>query len=226
MPRRYRLGLRAQLKETTRARIVQAAVDLYTEIGISATTMRAVARRADVAPATALNHFPTREDLDRAVLDRALAEMAPPDTSVIDPEAPLASRVGRLCQEAGAFFDRAAPWYRMWLREPLTEGVYATAGAVVGGRWDQLFRSALGPLADDADAMTLLRATMHPRFFEAARAGHRSTESASDLIASLLTAWLQTRPASHGGRVVAIQPGAATRDRPAPEHGRSNRRCR
>ena len=196
MPRRYRLGRRVELKESTRARIVQAAVDLYTEIGISATTMRAVARRADVAPATALNHFPSREDLDRAVLDRALAEMAPPDVSVIDPEAPLASRVGRLCREAGAFFDRAAPWYRMWLREPLNKGVYATAGANVGSQWDQLFRSALGGLAADADAMALLRATMHPMFFEAVRAGQRSTEATSDLIAGLLTTWLEQRRAS------------------------------
>jgi AcrR family transcriptional regulator len=193
MPRGYRLGRRSILKEETRARIIQAAVDLYTSIGISATTMREVARRADVAPATALNHFPTREDLDRAVLDRALAEMRPPDLSVIDPEALLASRIRQLCREAGAFFDRAAPWYRMWLREPLNQGVYATAGAEVGGRWDRLFRAALGDLADDEEALALLRATMHPLFFSAVRAGRRSIECASDLIASLLTAWLEDR---------------------------------
>lgn len=193
MPRHYTLGRRAGGKDATRARIVQAAVDLYTEIGISATTMRAVARRADVAPATALNHFPTREDLDRAILDRALVEMAPPALSVIDPTAPLAARIERLCREAGSFFDRAAPWYRMWLREPLNQGMYATAGAEVGGRWDQLFRCALGGLAEDPDAMALLRATMHPIFFWAVRAGHRSTERASDLIAGLLTAWLEPR---------------------------------
>jgi AcrR family transcriptional regulator len=200
MPRAYRLGRRAALRAETRARIVQAAVDLYTEIGISATTMREVARRADVAPATALNHFPTREELDRAVLDRALAEMAPPDLAIIDPEAPLASRLGRLCREAGAFFDRAAPWYRMWLREPLNQGVYAAAGAEVGGRWDRLFRTALGDLAEDEEAMTLLRATMHPVFFTAVRAGRRSIESASDLIASLLTTWLEGRPSGDDER--------------------------
>ena len=54
MPRAYRLGKRATQKDSTRGRIVQAAIDLYTERGISQTSMQQVARRADVAPATVL----------------------------------------------------------------------------------------------------------------------------------------------------------------------------
>jgi AcrR family transcriptional regulator len=166
-------------------------VELYGEIGISRTSMHAIATRADVAPGTLFNHFPTRGGLDRAIVDRALAEMAAPDLSIFEGEATLAQRLARLCREVGTFLDRAAPWYRMWLREPMVTGVWAEAGAAYGARWDALFRLVLGPLADDPDAMAVLRATMHPTFFEAVRSRQRSTEETATLIAAVITPWLE-----------------------------------
>lgn len=193
MPRSYRLGKRAAQKESTRARIVQAAIDLYTERGISRASMQQVARRADVAPGTVLNHFPARDDLDRAMVDRALAEMSAPDLSIYDGLGTIGERLACLSRETGAFLDRAAAWYRLWLREPMVTGVWAEAGAAYGAQWEALFRAALGPLADDPDAMALLRATMHPTFYEAVRSGSRSTEEAADLIAAALTPWFEIR---------------------------------
>ena len=40
MPRPYRLGEREGQVQATRERIVEAAIDLYAEVGISAATMR------------------------------------------------------------------------------------------------------------------------------------------------------------------------------------------
>ena len=190
MPRRYNLGKRALEKDATRARIIQAAVDLYGERGISHTSMQQIAAKADVAPATVFNHFPTRAALDEAIVDRALAEMAAPDADIYDGLGTLGQRVARLAHETGAFIDRAGTWYRMWLREPMLDGPWNAAGADYGARWDRLFRGALAGLADDADAMAILRAATDPTFFDSVRAGTRSTDEAADLIAAAITPWL------------------------------------
>jgi AcrR family transcriptional regulator len=191
MPRPYNLGKRALDKDATRGRIIDAAVELYVERGMSHTSMQQIAKRADVAPATVFNHFATRADLDAAIVDRALSEMHAPDADIYDGLGTLRERIARLSRETGAFIDRAGTWYRMWLREPMTSGDWVAAGADYGARWDRLFRGALGPLADDADAMAILRAAMDPPFFDSVRAGTRTTDEAADLIAAALTPWLE-----------------------------------
>lgn len=205
MPRNYRLGQRATSMAATRERILQAAVELYTERGISATTMQQVARRADVAPGTVLNHFPSRDELDDAMVERAMAEMPAPELAIFDGLDTLGRRIQRLSRETGVFLERAAPWYRMWLREPMLSGSWVAAGAEAGARWEALFRAALGPLAEDADSMAILRAMMEPTFFDAVRAGHRSTEETADLIAAAITPWLEATAGRSG-----LAPSAAT----------------
>src|SRR5215210_765929 len=125
--------------------------------------------------------------------------MQAPDLSIYDGLTTVRERLTRLSRETGAFLDRAGRWYRMWLREPMVTGVWAEAGAAYGATWDRLFREGLGPLGDDADAMAMLRAMMHPTFFEAVRSGKRSTAETADLIAAALTPWLEAA-AGRGGR--------------------------
>jgi AcrR family transcriptional regulator len=48
---------------TTRTRVLEAAVELLGEVGVEATTMPAVAERADVALRTVYNHFGSKEAL-------------------------------------------------------------------------------------------------------------------------------------------------------------------
>jgi AcrR family transcriptional regulator len=55
-----RLGRR---KQETRARILEAAVELFGEVGFEATKVADVCERADVARQTFFNHFPTKGDL-------------------------------------------------------------------------------------------------------------------------------------------------------------------
>jgi len=58
-------------------------------------------------------------------------------------------------------------------------------------------RTALGSLADDDDAMAVLRAVIHPQFFDSVRAGKRSTDEASALITAVAVPWFAARaPAS------------------------------
>ena len=64
--RPYRLGKRADAATATRRRILEATLTLHDEQGITRTSVRDVAGRAGVAPATVLNHFPRMGDLIQA----------------------------------------------------------------------------------------------------------------------------------------------------------------
>jgi len=64
--RRYRLGKRAEAASGTRQRIVKATLLLHDEQGITGTSVRDIAGRAGVAPATVLQHFPQMNELIRA----------------------------------------------------------------------------------------------------------------------------------------------------------------
>ena len=64
--RPYRLGKRAEAATATRRRILEATLTLHDEQGITRTSIRDVAGRAGVSPATVLNHFPRMGDLIRA----------------------------------------------------------------------------------------------------------------------------------------------------------------
>jgi AcrR family transcriptional regulator len=54
-------NLRQKHVEETRTRIRDAALELIAEQGFAATTIDAIAARADVAPRTFFRHFPTKE---------------------------------------------------------------------------------------------------------------------------------------------------------------------
>ena len=193
MPRTYRLGERVTQMTATRERIIEAAIELYAELGISGTTMRQVAIRADVAPGTLRNHFGSREDLDRAMVERLTLEAPLPELSIFDGARSIGERLGRLIRVTGTFLDQSARIYRMWLRERLLTPVWAETGAAYGERWEQLISAALGPLAEDPDAMAIIRAVLVPSFFEGVRAGTRTTEEVSDLITAAISPWFAMR---------------------------------
>src|SRR5713101_7974235 len=57
------MGRRALKKESTKSRIVAAALALFRVKGFEATTTKAIARKARVAEGTVFNYFPTKEDI-------------------------------------------------------------------------------------------------------------------------------------------------------------------
>lgn len=181
--------------QATRDRIVEAAIELYTEVGISSTTMRQVALRADVAPGTLRNHFPTRFALDEAMVQRLTADAPLPDASIFDGAGSTAERVERFLRAAGVFFDQAGRLYRMWLREPMLSSPWTDTGATYGARWAELQRLALGSIAGDEDVQVVLRAVMSPPFFDAIRGASRTSEDAGALIAQVITPWIASRSA-------------------------------
>lgn len=193
MPRRYRLGEREAQMRATRERIVEAAIELFIEVGISKATMRQIGLRADLAPGTLRNHFPSRVALEEAMVERLTAEGPLPDASIFDGAETLPDRVGRFLHVTAMFFDQAGRLYRMWLREPMLSSPWTEAGARYGARWAELQRMALGPLADDDDVQAVFRAIMAPAFFDALRGPTRSIEEASALITVAIVPWLRAR---------------------------------
>lgn len=209
MPRRYHLGERATQMELTRDRIIEAAISLYTELGISGATMREIGVRADVAPGTLRSHFPSRELLEAAMVERLTAAAPLPELAMFDGADSLEERIRRLARATGSFLDGARRIYRMWLREPMLTGAWAETGARYGARWDELMRAALGPLAGDPDALALLRAVLQPVFYDALRTDGKPTDGVSDLVAEIVTPWLV-------GRLEGARHGTPQRPRTMP----------
>ena len=79
-PRKYDLGKRAEAAESTRRRIVEATFELHGEKGISGTTYKDIAERADVSLATVYRHFPAYGDVVEACGALTMARLP-----VVDP---------------------------------------------------------------------------------------------------------------------------------------------
>ena len=129
--RGYRLGKRAQSASATRQRIVEATLTLHDEQGITGTSVRDVAGRAGVAPATVLHHFPRMDDLIQACGELSFALAPMPAEAIFDAGADRASRMRRLTLELFSWWERlgvsgwnhlqvdrvALPRVDEWLRE-------------------------------------------------------------------------------------------------------------
>lgn len=200
MPRRYTLGRRAAPKAETRARIVDAAVEIFRERGMAAASNLAVAKAADVAPATVRNHFPGPRDLSAAVFDQVLGRLAPPTPAIFDGVAGLPARIQRLATELADFYARSDIWWRAYQREP--ELIDAWAGGV--DRYyreiDALMRAALGDLGEDATALSVVAAVIGPPTYFALQARGASPGEAVGLSVELVVPWLEARARTRGAR--------------------------
>ena len=79
MARAYTLKRRAESREATRSRIVEAAIELHQTIGPSATTVTDIAERAGVGRVTVYRHFPDEAALAWACSGLYLQRNPPPD---------------------------------------------------------------------------------------------------------------------------------------------------
>jgi hypothetical protein len=75
-------------------------------------------------------------------------------------------------------------------------GPWAEKGAEYGARWNELMRTALGPLANDDEAMAILRGVLEPTFFANVRGRTKTTGEAAGLVTSALVPWFTAREAS------------------------------
>jgi len=200
MPRRYSLGRRAAPKAETRDRIVAAALAIYRDHGLAGASNLAIARAADVAPATIRNHFPDPGDLTRAVFAAMLTAIEIPTPAIFDGLQTMRDRVTRLARELASFYERSEPWWRAYEREP--ELINAWAGGVDQYYADieRLMRAALGDLGSDDRSVAVVASVIGPPTFFALRARGLSSDEAVDLCLELARPWLEARAVSRRPR--------------------------
>jgi AcrR family transcriptional regulator len=193
MPRAYNLGRREQPKADTRAGIVDAALRIYLDRGLAAASNLAIARAADVSPATVRNHFPESDDLATAVFEAMVSKLRIPTDEIYDGADDLRTRVTQLARELAAFYERSQPWWRAYEREP--ELIRAWSGGVDRYYADieRLMRTALMDLADDALSLSVVASVIGPPTFFALRARGVSVDEAVDLTLQLAIPWLEER---------------------------------
>jgi len=193
LPRKYELGKRAAQRADTRRRIVTAALELYQEQGVSATTMLDVARRADVAPGTVANHFGSAVALATEITEEILAELQMPTPELFDGVVGLRDRVDILVRAMSAFFDRSDPWYRAAQREGPGVSFWADAEARYYLQLDVMVRAALGPLSSDEDAVAVVITVFGRWVIGALQEAGRTGDQAVALVSDLLATWLESR---------------------------------
>jgi AcrR family transcriptional regulator len=214
MPRRYALGKRADEMAATRARIVDATMELYRERGFAAATVPAIARAADVAPATVRNHFPDMSQLASAVAERILKELRVPGPEIFDGLDSIGDRITRLATEVAEFMARSEHWWPIYTGDPGLSEAWAGEEASYERRQEALVRAALGPLADDEAAVAIASVVVGPQMYYALRGHGLSTEEAIDAATSLAVPWLEARLAARTASRSHAERPASTRRGP------------
>ena len=181
----------------TRSRIVAAALGLFRDRGLAGASNLAIAKAADVAPATVRNHFPERADLAGAVFEALLVDLRVPTVSIFDGVDGVEARVARLAHALADLYERSEPWWRAYEREP--ELIQAWGGGVDQYYADieGLMRVALGELGDDAESVAVVASVIGPPTFFALRGRGLSSADAVRLSLELALPWLDAKASRH-----------------------------
>jgi AcrR family transcriptional regulator len=95
-------------KQETRARILEAAVDLFGEVGFEATKVADICERADVARQTFFNHFPAKDELLRALYREGVGFVS--------------ATLDAACERGATTRERLAIFYREQVRSAVELG--------------------------------------------------------------------------------------------------------
>lgn len=184
-PRSYTLGQRATSTAATRRRVLAAAAALYGERGIGATTVQAVAERADVSRGTILNHFASSEGLLEAVLDHVVGMIDMPDERVLDGATSVDERIRRFVAAMFDFYERSSNWWTVFGPEMQLPALQARERAfwVSIGRFQA---AAFGALAGDRLLTAAVAGFVHPATLGSMRAGGASLEEVIDIVADAI----------------------------------------
>lgn len=203
MTRPYRLRQRAASQAATRARIVDAARGLYLQRGMAGTTMAAVAAVADVAPNTVRNHFATPEELATAVGQAVLEDIQLPEPALLEAEPTLAVRLGRLAEALADLSSRGQRWWDLMQREPALGAIWQSLQEAFEDRLQLLVRAALGPLAEDPEALAVVATVIGPAGFYGLQQRGLSAEAATRIGLDLAIPWLEARSPGAGSEPTA-----------------------
>jgi AcrR family transcriptional regulator len=136
-------GKRERTKAQNRAAILQAAREVFAELGYDAAGVRDIVRRTDLASGTFYNYFPDKESVFRAVLDQSAQEAR---------RRLRAARAG-----AGTLERFVGDAYRAWFEflvedELMFELMQRNAGPIRAMFGDPLLGAGIDELLDDLRA--------------------------------------------------------------------------
>jgi AcrR family transcriptional regulator len=180
-------GLRERKKRETRARIVEAAFDLFQSRGYDETTLQRIAERAEVAPRTVPNYFAQKADLLVAYREDMLAVIEA-ELGQASSRAPL-DRV-RLALVAVAQANERHPNGRLAQRLLLRHASYRALGAIHERFRADLKQALAGaPLRPGVDLDLAVLALTAAHLAVIQRWASRSTGSLATEVAQLFDLW-------------------------------------
>jgi AcrR family transcriptional regulator len=194
LPRRYRLGRRAEQMSETRAAIVRAALELIRTGGLRAASVPAIARAADVAPATVRNHFPDQPAMLVEVGDLILQDLALPDVDIFDGLEATTDRVTCLAHELVAFYRRGQEWWFVFTADAAMSPAFERTRDQYEARFDELVRASLGPLADDPTTVAMVASVIGPPLHYALVGRGLAADEVVESSLAMLLPWLEARP--------------------------------
>jgi AcrR family transcriptional regulator len=142
--RKYELKERALRQDETRARIIDALIELHETVGASRTTVTEVARRAGVNRMTVYKHFATEADMVAACTSHWIERHPPPDVeawaSVRDPDERLQVALDQL-------YDYYRQTRAMWSTAYRDAALVESLGTIMDRTWFALLGRAVEVLA-------------------------------------------------------------------------------
>ena len=115
--RRYQLKRRAELREQTRQRIVDATIELHKTIGAAQTTISEIAQRAGVGRVTVYRHFPDEGSLFAACSGHYFSQHPFPDIERWEAISDPPDRLRQALRESYAWHDANRQMIAMALAE-------------------------------------------------------------------------------------------------------------
>jgi AcrR family transcriptional regulator len=160
MPRTYTLKKRAALKDETRQRIIDAAVDLHVSLGPARTTVKAIAARARIQRLTFYRHFPSERELLWACSRHYLAlnplPLPGPWLTVADPRV----RLRKALRELFRYYGRTENRWILIGRDRLLRPDLAEFSAPYAERWAEMRAALEGGWKTPAAGKRLLSAAL------------------------------------------------------------------
>lgn len=138
MTRTYQLKRRAERREETRQRIIEAAVELHTTIGPAQTTISAIAERAGVERLTFYRHFPDERALFAACSTHYFTTNPPPDPAAWGLIADAYLRLRMALAEVYAYYHRNEQYWVTIQRDRQILPALREFGAPYIARWRQM----------------------------------------------------------------------------------------
>ena len=137
------MNRREASKQETRQLILRAARQLFAQKGMEDCTIRDIARKAGVSPASVMVHFKSKIALLEEALRRDIDQVMTELIASLPPDATLLARLMHLATGFFRLYDHNRDLYRAFLRETLFEPDRATPNLARQAEEYLLFLSGL-----------------------------------------------------------------------------------